>query len=522
MNIFPEEEILKFFDTYNPWWKTGMVKKSDLQNIKRISFYKAKETFLDSDIRRFVLLSGARRVGKTTIIYQLINELLNKGVNEKNIFYVSLDNPIVGSKDLNKLIELYINNIMPKGKLYIFLDEVQYAKEWNSWLKVFYDTNKDWNIVATGSASSELDKGSVESGVGRWTTISVPTLSFYEYCVLLYEKTELTGMDILEILKELPEDMKEELIKTENTEEISSLLTSYKSVVGNIKKQIPKDFSITKLEEMSTEELKKLINILEPIREDFNRYLFIGGFPELVLSKNDDNAQKILREDVVEKAIRKDIPQIFKIRNISTLENIFIYLCFESGNMVSYNKIARNLEEVSVPTVQDYINILEKANLIYISNPLNEVGIKMLKSTPKIYIVDSAIRNATLMKKEFYTDATEMGHIVETAVYRHMHTYMQNMTGEIGFYRDKKGKEIDVVTNSVKENMYIEVKYREKANVEKDNPLYTKTDKKDKLFIINKNDFDSEVITLENNKKLVKIPAYAFLFLVGLEEANNI
>ena len=91
MNIFPEEEILKFFDTYNPWWKTGMVKKSDLQNIKRISFYKAKETFLDSDIRRFVLLSGARRVGKTTIMYQLINELLNKGVNEKNIFYVSLN-----------------------------------------------------------------------------------------------------------------------------------------------------------------------------------------------------------------------------------------------------------------------------------------------------------------------------------------------------------------------------------------------------------------------------------------------
>ena len=143
-------------------------------------------------------------------------------------------------------------------------------------------------------------------------------------------------------------------------------------MIGNIKKQIPKDLKITNLEKMSTEELKNLVNILEPIKEDFNRYLFIGGFPEAVKITDDVAMQKILREDLVEKAIKNDIPEMFKVRNISTLENIFTYLCYESGNIISYNKIARTLEEVSVPTVQDYIGLLEKTNLIYISSPLNE------------------------------------------------------------------------------------------------------------------------------------------------------
>ena len=138
-------------------------------------------------------------------------------------------------------------------------------------------------------------------------------------------------------------------------------------------------------------------------------------------------------------------------------------------------------------------------------------------------MVDSAIRNAVLMKDDSLTNPTEMGYIVETAVYRHMQTYMKNVTGNIGYYRDRENnKEIDIVTNSVKENMYIEVKYREKANIKNDNPIYTKAGKNDRLFIITKSSDDYGIVTLENKKKLVRIPAYVFLFLVGLEEMNKI
>ena len=153
------------------------------------------------------------------------------------------------------------------------------------------------------------------------------------------------------------------------------------------------------------------------------------------------------------------MPELFNIRNISVLEKVFLYLCFESSNIINYSTMSQTLEGVSLPTLQDYIKYLQKANLIYISEMINNTGTKILKSNPKIYIVDSAIRNAVLMKDNVLIDATEMGYVVETAVYRHVYTYMQNKTGNIGYYREKdKDKEIDIVTESVKENMYIEVK----------------------------------------------------------------
>ena len=101
MAIISEGEIIRVFSEYNYWWKTKTVKKENLKNMKRKAFYDTKEAFLNSDIRRFVLLSGTRRVGKTTIMYQIINELLKKGVNEKNILYISLDNPILKTYEIN-------------------------------------------------------------------------------------------------------------------------------------------------------------------------------------------------------------------------------------------------------------------------------------------------------------------------------------------------------------------------------------------------------------------------------------
>lgn len=523
MAIFSQEQVQKVLNAYNPWWNLGKIPNNYVEDIKRIGYYEAKKVLDSKDIKRFVILSGARRVGKTTIIYQLINDLLEKGVNEKNILYVSLDNPILKFGTLDKIMETYIENISPKGEIYVFFDEIQYSKDWNSWLKVFYDQKKDWKIVATGSASPLIDKGATESGVGRWITITIPTLSFYEYCMLVYKTDELELDEFINKLLELPNEEKKNISVKDSVLQIKEYIEKNMSIVSRIKQKIPKDFSITKMEKMKTEELGNLINILEPIKESFNRYLIIGGFPELVLSEDDRNAQKILREDIVDKVLKRDLPELFNVRNISVLEKVFLYLCFESSNIINFTSMGQDLEGVSIPTLQDYIKYLESANLIYISEPINLLGTKLLKNKPKIYVVDSAIRNAVLMKDDSLTNPTEMGYIVETAVYRHMQTYMKNVTGNIGYYRDRENnKEIDIVTNSVKENMYIEVKYREKANIKNDNPIYTKAGKNDRLFIITKSSDDYGIVTLENKKKLVRIPAYVFLFLVGLEEMNKI
>ena len=154
-----------------------------------------------TDLRRTVILTGTRRVGKTTIQYQMIQTLLEQGVPPQKIVFVSMDHPMLKLSGFNDVLECYHENVYPEQDVYYFFDEVQYAQDWDKWLKTIYDMQPDTQVVATGSASPALMRGSRESGAGRWSVIQVPTMSFYEYCELLNidrpqipEKLKITPM----------------------------------------------------------------------------------------------------------------------------------------------------------------------------------------------------------------------------------------------------------------------------------------------------------------------------------------
>lgn len=68
---------------------------------------------------------------------------------------------------------------------------------------------------------------------------------------------------------------------------------------------------------------------LSAVQNHFVRYLQVGGFPELALSKNDLLAQQVMREDVVDKVLKRDLPSLYNIRNATELERIFyIFVIF--------------------------------------------------------------------------------------------------------------------------------------------------------------------------------------------------
>ena len=85
MAIFNEEQVLKILNAYNPWWKNSQIPSDYLREMKRTAFYEAERIVMNESVRRFIILSGARRVGKTTILYQLIQKLIQQEVDEKNI-----------------------------------------------------------------------------------------------------------------------------------------------------------------------------------------------------------------------------------------------------------------------------------------------------------------------------------------------------------------------------------------------------------------------------------------------------
>ena len=182
MSVATKEQILKVLKAYNPWWGTGVVNPGFTKTYRRFAYYEAMKRLEQKDLRRTIVLTGTRRVGKTTIQYQMIDRLLKKGVPPQKILFVSMDHPMLKLSGLNDLLECYHSNVYAEQDCYYFFDEIQYASDWDKWMKTIYDMQPETKMVATGSASPALMKGSSESGAGRWSVIQVPTLSFYEYC----------------------------------------------------------------------------------------------------------------------------------------------------------------------------------------------------------------------------------------------------------------------------------------------------------------------------------------------------
>ena len=110
--------------------------------------------------------------------------LLEKGIAPTNILYATFDHPLLKLVGLQKLLKLW-REFEParEGPEYLFLDEIQLVKDWQTWLKHQVDFEKRRRVAVTGSATPLVTEGQ-ESGVGRWQTIRLSTLSFYEYLQL--------------------------------------------------------------------------------------------------------------------------------------------------------------------------------------------------------------------------------------------------------------------------------------------------------------------------------------------------
>lgn len=481
MAIVNNEQIMKVLRQYNPWWRTPLAIKEASKPQKRMAFDEALKILTHHSIRRFVVLSGMRRVGKTTILYQIIEHLIDTGVNPQNILYATFDNPFLKLVNVEDVISAYEAMRPIDGIRYILLDEVQYTADWELWMKVIYDSRKDIRLIATGSASPTLEKGTAESGTGRWSVLKIPTMSFYEYCRLL-------DLD----LPDLPDDLR-----------ISQLA----------------GFDLTRL--------GNLMDKFTPLQNHFNRYLTIGGFPELALSEDDAYAQRVLREDVVDKVIKRDLLSLFNIRSPLLMEKLFLYLCMNSSEIFNATTASKELENTSIVTIESYIKALEMANLIILAKPM-DVGSKgALKGKPKIFVADAAVRNAVLMNEDVLSDEKELGALVEPTVYKHMASFYQGSLAQLGYFRKARDnqKEVDVVVELPRQKILCEVKYRNHTQITTSDAIVELCrDDKTKVtnaFLITKRLDDFGITKHETRVPILRIPAIAFLYMLGKAEAKG-
>mgnify|MGYP003287359926 CR=1 FL=1 len=287
--MLEDTQIKQLLYQYNPWWNNNAIDE-ELPSTHRSAYKDTLDIIKSTDVRRFVVLSGARRIGKTTVMKQVISHLLSEGVVPQHIFYLSFDNPLCKLVGFQRILAEYDAMVPREKQKYFFLDEIQYVQDWSLWLKTLYDTRPNLNLTATGSASPCIEKGVADSGVGRWRVLRMPTLTFREYCDI--EQNHLHN-----------------------------------------------DISLYTLEELSampSEEFSMLMFRVGDMQAAWNRYIALGGFPELLRVSTLARAQMLLREDVADKVLKRDIPSLFDVRNSLQLEKIFLYLCLHSGALLKF------------------------------------------------------------------------------------------------------------------------------------------------------------------------------------------
>ncbi|MCP5050543.1 MAG: AAA family ATPase, partial [bacterium] len=150
--------------------------------IRRTAFNKTL-SYMENEF--IISICGVRRAGKSTLLKQLINYLIEtKKIPPGNILTLNLEDPVFNFyKDdvtyLDRVYREYLKMHNPQGKVYLFLDEVQFFSDWEVFVKAKFE-KKDSKIVVTGSNSRLISADMATLLSGRTLVIDMLPFSFQE------------------------------------------------------------------------------------------------------------------------------------------------------------------------------------------------------------------------------------------------------------------------------------------------------------------------------------------------------
>ena len=274
------------------------------------------------------------------------------------------------------------------------------------------DFDKRRRIAVTGSATPLTRQGQ-ESGVGRWHTLQLATLSFFEFMQI----------------KRLPEP------------------------------PVPACPSLQALFDWKPSDFQRVSADAALLAGQFHDYILRGGFPQCALTESLSQAQKLLREDIVDKVLKRDMTALFGVRRVVELEHTFLYLCLHDGDLLDLPQLCSSLG-LKRPTVSNFIDLLEATHLIYQLKPYG-YGKEVLRGRSKIYLADAAIAPSVLLKgKALLDDGPALGRAVETAFFKHVFTRYYRQSVGFSYWHGKKDVEVDLIADTGAERIPFEVKYR--------------------------------------------------------------
>lgn len=285
-----------------------------------------------------VAVAGARRVGKSTMLKQLINYLIiEQKVFPHNIFFMNLENPFLVQyandvQFLQIIFEDYVKMVNPQGLIYCFLDEIQFFTDWPVFIKALYE-QKRVKFFITGSNSSLLSAELMTLLSGRTLSLEMLPFSFKE---LVYEK-----------------------------------LHRQNSVVEDL---------------YDKEQLKSLME----------EYIYYGGFPDVVLAPSKTTAFDVLGS-YTKAVLYQDVAPRLQLKKPLDLERLFVYLISTIGTPFSYHSLSK-VFDLSDKTIKEYVEAFTESFLLFPIDQFSFSVKKQIRSAKKCYAIDPGHINATAFK----------------------------------------------------------------------------------------------------------------------------
>lgn len=335
--------------------------------------------------KEITVITGPRQTGKTTLLLQLkeyLTNIQNVPVEKIKNFNLDLMTELALFKDQSDFLRFLKDELKVHKNLYVFIDEAQRLENPGLFLKGIYDLMLPIKFVITGSSSLEMKAKLFESLAGRKRVFHLFPFSFSE--LLNFKDSNLAKVMV-------------------HSEKISTLHQ-------------------------------------REIYDYLYRLVIYGGYPQPVLEENKEERLKLL-EEIYSSYIERDVIGFMRVKNHFGYAKLINLLAGQIGQLVNFHEICATIK-LNYRTLENYLSILENTFILTLLRPYATNLRKELTKMPKVYFLDTGLRNFIVKNFVPYTENRDKGLLLENFCFSEL---LKNWNGTIYFWRTKEKAEVDFI-----------------------------------------------------------------------------